>query len=64
MKYHIVKDADFFLIKISGETIKNEPLPAKRILSPYLKEKGIRVIMDLKELFIRCEAQQNTGQVD
>ena len=50
MKYHVVEDAAFFLIKISGETRKNEALPAKRALSPYLKERGIRVIMDLKEL--------------
>ena len=50
MKYHIVEEGGFFLIKISGETRKNEALSAKRVLSPYLKEKGIKVIMDLKEL--------------
>ena len=50
MKYHIVEDRGFFLIRISGEPRKNEALPAKRMLCPYLKEKGIRVIMDLKEL--------------
>ncbi|MFH1932911.1 MAG: STAS domain-containing protein [Pseudomonadota bacterium] len=50
MKYHIVEDSGFFLIKISGESRKNEALPAKRMLFPYLKEKGVRVIMDLKEL--------------
>ena len=50
MKYHIVEEGGFFLIKISGEPRKNEALPARRMLSPYLKEKGIRVIMDLKEL--------------
>ncbi|MCK4469703.1 MAG: STAS domain-containing protein [Desulfobacterales bacterium] len=50
MKYHLTKNDDFFIIKISGEPKKNEALPAKRVLRPYLKERGIRVIMDLKEL--------------
>jgi anti-anti-sigma factor len=50
MKYHIVEKGDLYLIKISGETRKNEAILAKRILFPYLKEKGIKVIMDLKEL--------------
>ena len=50
MKYHIVKDNDFFIIKISGQTKKNEALQVKSILSSYIKERGIRVIMDLKEL--------------
>ncbi len=50
MKYHIVKDNDFFIIKISGQPKKNEALQVKSILSSYFKEKGIRVIMDLKNL--------------
>ena len=50
MKYHIVKDNDFFIVKISGQTKKNEALQVKSILPSYIKEKGIRVIMDLKEL--------------
>jgi anti-anti-sigma factor len=50
MKYHIVEEGGFFLIRISGEPRKNEALPARRMLYPFLKKKGIRVIMDLKEL--------------
>lgn len=50
LKYHIVEEADFLLIKVSGGTKKNEALLAKRMLSHYLKQKGIRVILDLKEL--------------
>ena len=50
MKYHIVENAGFFHIKISGDTRKNEALQAKRAFSIYFKERGIRVIMDLKEL--------------
>jgi len=50
MKYHIVKDDNFFIVKISGQPKKNEALQVKSILSSYLKERGIRVIMDLKEL--------------
>jgi hypothetical protein len=44
LKYHIVEEADFLLIKVSGGTKKNEALLAKRMLSRYLKGKGIRVI--------------------
>jgi len=50
MKYHVVENAEFLLIRISGEPKKNEALAAKRILFPYLKERGIRVIMDLKKI--------------
>ena len=50
MKYHIVKDDDFFIVKISGQTKKNEALQVKSILSSYIKERDVRVIMDLKEL--------------
>ena len=50
MKYHLTKDNDFFIVKISGQPKKNEALQVKSILSSYLKERGIRVIMDLKEL--------------
>jgi len=50
MKYHIVKDDDFFIVKISGQPKKNEALQVKSILSSYIKEKGIRVIMNLNEL--------------
>jgi len=38
------------LIKVSGETRKNEAVIAREGLSPYLKEKGIKVIMDMEEL--------------
>ena len=50
MKYHIVKNNDFFIIKISGHPQKNEALQVKSIFSSYLKERGIKVIMDLKEI--------------
>jgi anti-anti-sigma factor len=50
MKYRIVEENGFCLIKISGKTRKNEGVMAKRGLSPYLKEKGMKVIIDMKEL--------------
>jgi len=50
VKYDIVEKNGLFLIKISGETRRNEAIMAKGALSPYLKEKGIKVIMDMKEL--------------
>ena len=50
MKYHIVKDDDFFIVKISGQPKKNEAIQVKSILSSYINERDVRVIMDLKEL--------------
>jgi anti-anti-sigma regulatory factor len=50
MKYIIVKQEGLLVIKISGKTRDNEPLLARRILSRYLRERGIRVILDLKEI--------------
>lgn len=50
VKYQIVDEKGILFIKISGDTRKNEALLVKRALSPYLKRKGIRVIVDLKEL--------------
>ena len=50
MKYHIVKNDDFFIIKISGQTKKNEALQAKSIFSSYLKKRGLKVIMNFEEL--------------
>jgi anti-anti-sigma regulatory factor len=50
MKYHIIENTCFVHIKISGNTRKNEAIQAKRAFSNYFKEKGIRVIVDLKEL--------------
>ena len=50
MKYHIVKNDNLFVIKISGQPKKNEALQVKSVLSTYLKEKGIRVIVDFEEI--------------
>jgi len=50
VKYHIVEEDGFCFIKVSGETRKNEAVMARGGLSPYLKEKGIKVIMDMEEL--------------
>ena len=48
MKYHIVKNDNLFVIKISGQPKKNEALQVKRVLATHLKEKGIRVIVDFE----------------
>lgn len=50
MKYHINEDEHLLLIEISGDPKKNEPLFANRVLLPYFKKRGIRVIVDLKGL--------------
>jgi anti-anti-sigma factor len=38
------------LIKISGDTRNNEALLAKKMLSPFLRNKRLTVIVDLKGL--------------
>jgi anti-anti-sigma regulatory factor len=50
MKYIIVKQQAHIVIKMKGTTRDNEPLLARRILSQYLRERGIQVILDLKEI--------------
>ena len=50
MKYKVINENDHLLIKISGDTIKNEALYIKRQLFPYLRKVGIMVIVDLSGL--------------
>lgn len=50
LKYHIVRNNDVILIELSGRTKNNEALLAKRMLSHNLKEKGVRMILNLKRL--------------
>ena len=50
MKYHITEEDGCCIIKMSGKTKKNEALMAKEVLSPHLKKKGIKLIMELKGL--------------
>ena len=50
MKYRVIDQEDDLVIRISGETRENEPLLAKKMLSPYLKRRGIRLIVDLDEV--------------
>ena len=50
MKYKIIDNQDHLLIKISGDTRNNEALLAKKMLSPFLRNKRLTVIVDLKEL--------------
>ena len=50
MKYQIVKEDEFLLIKVSGKTRKNESVLSNVLLKPYLQDKGVKVIFDLKEL--------------
>lgn len=50
MKYSIVKREGHIVIRVSGKTRDNEPLVARRILSQHLRENGIRLIFDLKDI--------------
>ena len=50
MKYEVINGVNHLLIKISGDTIKNEALFVKRQLFPCLRKIGIMVIIDLSGL--------------
>jgi len=50
VKYHIIEEEGQLLIKIFGNTRKNEALLAKKLLVRYLRRKGIKVIVDMEEV--------------
>jgi len=50
VKYQIVKENEFVLIKVSGKTRKNETVLSIALLKPYLQYKGVKVIIDLNKL--------------
>ena len=50
MQYDIVEKKNCFHIAISGKPRQNEPLLAKKMLSPFFKQKNMRIIVDLKDL--------------
>lgn len=50
MKYQIIDKKGLLVINISGDTRKNEALPAKRLLSRHLRKNGMSVIVDMAEL--------------
>ena len=50
MKYCIIERKDLFHIELSGETKRNESILVKSALLSYLKEKDLRVIIDMKEI--------------
>jgi anti-anti-sigma factor len=50
MKYQIMEEDECLLIKVSGKTRKNEAVLSNALLKPYLQDKGVKVIFDLKEL--------------
>jgi anti-anti-sigma regulatory factor len=50
VKYQIIDKKGLLLIKMSGDTRKNEALPAKKLLSRHLRQNGMKVIVDLSEV--------------
>ena len=50
MKYQIIEEDEFLTINVSGKTRKNEAVLSNALLNPYLPNKGVKVILDLKEL--------------
>jgi anti-anti-sigma factor len=47
LEYNISEGNEQLVIKISGQTRNNEALKAKRLFSPYLRTKGVKVMIDL-----------------
>jgi len=50
VKYQIIKNGRTFIINLSGDTRKNESIILKKVFSPYFKERGIKVIVNLKKI--------------
>lgn len=50
MKYQVIDERGYLLIKISGEIRDNESLLVKKMLSPCLNREEISVVLDLNEL--------------
>ena len=50
MQYNIIEEKKFSYITISGKSKKNEPVLVKKMLLPFLKQKNIRIIIDLENL--------------
>lgn len=50
MKYRITEVNGWFLVGIAGKAENNEPLRVKHLFKRWLTEKGMRVIVNLKEL--------------
>jgi len=47
LEYNISERNEELVIRISGQTRNNEALKAKRLFSPYLRTKGVKVMIDL-----------------
>ncbi|MCX8012594.1 MAG: hypothetical protein N3A64_05535 [Desulfobacterota bacterium] len=47
MKYQLIEEDEFLLIKISGTSRKNEVVLSNALLKPYIQKEGIKVIADL-----------------
>ena len=50
MKYQIIKEGSTFIINLSGDTRENESLILKKAISPYLNDRGVKVIVNLKKI--------------
>ena len=50
MKYRMTEVAGWIIMSLSGQAENNEPLRVKHLFKRWLTEKGMRVIVDLKEI--------------
>lgn len=50
MKYQVIDNKDYTIIRISGDARDNEALLVKRLLFPYFRKMGIVLIIDFKQL--------------
>lgn len=50
MNYRITEVNGWVIVRLSGKAANNEPLKVKHLFKRWLAEKGVRVIVNLKEI--------------
>jgi anti-anti-sigma regulatory factor len=48
--YRITEVAGWFIVSLSGKAANNEPLQVKHLFKRWLTDRGMRVIVNLKEI--------------
>lgn len=50
MNYRITEVSGWIIVSLSGKAANNEPLKVKHLFKRWLAQKGVRVIVNLKEI--------------
>jgi anti-anti-sigma factor len=50
VKYRVTETGGWVIVHVSGKAENNEPLRVKHLFNRWLTEKGVQVIVDLKEI--------------